>query len=115
VTTDKQIILGDLNAYRMEDPIQALQQQNWQYLQAADGLHYSYVFRGRTGSLDHALASPALAKQLSSMQHWAINADEPVIMDYNTEFKKPSQKQLLFAPSPYRSSDHDPLLATFVF
>uniref|UniRef100_A0A486XL87 Extracellular deoxyribonuclease PA3909 (Required for catabolism of external DNA) n=1 Tax=Rheinheimera sp. BAL341 TaxID=1708203 RepID=A0A486XL87_9GAMM len=115
VTTDKQIILGDLNAYRMEDPIQVLQQQNWQYLQAADGLHYSYVFRGRTGSLDHALASPALAKQLSSMQHWAINADEPVIMDYNTEFKKPSQQQLLFAPSPYRSSDHDPLLATFVF
>ena len=115
VTTDKQIILGDLNAYRMEDPIQALQQQNWQYLQAAEGTQYSYVFRGRTGSLDHALASPALAKQLSSMQHWAINADEPALMDYNTEFKTEVQQQQWYAPTPYRSSDHDPLLATFLF
>lgn len=115
VSTDKQIILGDLNAYRMEDPVRALEQLNWQYLSAAEGSQYSYVYRGRTGSLDHALASPALAKQLSSMQHWAINADEPVVLDYNVEFKNAAQQQLLYAPTPYRSSDHDPLLATFKF
>ena len=113
VTTDKQIILGDLNAYRMEDPIRALQQRDWRYLGAEGDTAYSYVYRGRTGSLDHALASPALASKLITMQHWAINADEPVLLDYNVEFKSSAQQQLLYAPTPYRSSDHDPLIATF--
>ena len=115
VKTDKQIILGDFNAYRMEDPIRMLEQHNWQYLAAADGLQYSYVFDGRTGSLDHALASPALAAKLSQMQHWPINADEPTVLDYNMEYKSARQQQSLYAPTPYRSSDHDPLLATFEF
>ena len=115
VNTDKQLILGDLNAYRMEDPLRALQQHDWQYLSAASEAPYSYVYRGRTGSLDHALATPALAKYLSHMQHWAINADEPALLDYNVEFKSPAQQQLFYAPTPYRSSDHDPLLATFQF
>jgi predicted extracellular nuclease len=115
VKSDKQIILGDLNAYRMEDPLHVLLQQHWQYLQSADGNQYSYVYRGRTGSLDHALATPALAKQLHSMQHWAINADEPEVLDYNVEYKTPAQQQNLYAPTPYRSSDHDPLIATFQF
>lgn len=113
VTTDKQIILGDLNAYRMEDPIRALQQHDWRYLGAEGDTAYSYVYRGRTGSLDHALASPALASKLTKMQHWAINADEPTLLDYNVEFKSAAQQQLLYAPTPYRSSDHDPLIATF--
>ena len=115
VNTDKQLILGDLNAYRMEDPLRTLQQHDWQYLSAASDAQYSYVYRGRTGSLDHALASPALAKHLSNMQHWAINADEPALLDYNVEFKSPAQQQLFYAPTPYRSSDHDPLIATFQF
>ncbi|MEH8016957.1 ExeM/NucH family extracellular endonuclease [Rheinheimera muenzenbergensis] len=115
VKTDKQLILGDLNAYRQEDPLRALQQQNWQYLSAADGQQYSYVYRGRSGSLDHALASPALAAKLIQLQHWAINADEPAILDYNLEYKSPAQQQQLYAPTPYRSSDHDPVLATFSF
>lgn len=115
VKTDKQIILGDLNAYRMEDPVRMLEQQGWKYLQAETGLQYSYVYRGRTGSLDHALASPALANKMAAMQHWAINADEPVMLDYNVEFKSDNLQQLLYAPTPYRSSDHDPLIATFQF
>jgi predicted extracellular nuclease len=115
VKTDQQIILGDLNAYRMEDPVRMLEQQGWTYLKAATGPQYSYVYRGRTGSLDHALASAALAKKLAAMQHWAINADEPVLLDYNVEFKSDNLQQLLYAPTPYRSSDHDPLIATFQF
>jgi predicted extracellular nuclease len=115
VKTNKQLILGDFNAYRMEDPLRMLQQQQWQYLQAPDGLQYSYVFNGRTGSLDHALASPPLARQLHSMQHWAINADEPAVLDYNQEYKTATQQENLYAPTPYRSSDHDPLIATFMF
>lgn len=115
VKTNNQIILGDLNAYRMEDPVRALEQQGWAYLSAASGAQYSYVYNGRTGSLDHALASPALAKKLANMQHWAINADEPVLLDYNVEFKSDNLRKKLYAPSPYRSSDHDPLIATFEF
>lgn len=115
VNTDKQLILGDLNAYRMEDPLRLLQQNNWQYLAGKQGLQYSYVYQGRTGSLDHALASPALAKHLVSMQHWAINADEPAILDYNLEYKSAAQQKSFYAPTPYRSSDHDPLIATFEF
>lgn len=115
VKTAHQIILGDLNAYRMEDPLQMLTAQNWQYLSAAEGPQYSYVYRGRTGSLDHALASESLAKQLLTLQHWAINADEPTLFDYNVEYKSARQQQQLYAPTPYRSSDHDPLLATFQF
>lgn len=114
VKTDKQLILGDLNAYRQEDPISRLQQAGWQYL-SSEHSHYSYVFRGRTGSLDHMLATPALADTLQQLQHWAINADEPAILDYNLEYKSASQQKNLYAPTPYRSSDHDPLIATFIF
>ena len=34
---------------------------------------------------------------------WHINADEPVALDYNTEFNPP----LLYQPDEFRSSDHD--------
>ena len=114
VKTDKQIILGDLNAYRLEDPVTVLEQQQWQYLGPRSG-SYSYVFRGRSGTLDHALASKGLARHLSNVQHWAINADEPAVLDYNMEYKSPKAQQSLYAPNPYRSSDHDPLIATFTF
>lgn len=115
VNTDKQLIIGDLNAYRQEDPIRQLQQSGWHYLSNAGERQYSYVFRGRTGSLDHALATPALAAQLQHILHWAINADEPAILDYNLEYKSVHQQQSLYAPDPYRSSDHDPLIITFSF
>lgn len=119
ISSDKQLILGDLNAYRMEDPVTTLQQAGWQYLSptphTTKNTAYSYVYRGRTGSLDHALASPALAKHLHSMEHWPINADEPAALDYNLEYKSAAQQKNYFAPSPYRSSDHDPVITTFMF
>jgi Ca2+-binding RTX toxin-like protein len=37
---------------------------------------------------------------------WHINADEPSVIDYNTEFKP----QDLYAANAYRSSDHDPVI-----
>ena len=37
---------------------------------------------------------------------WHINADEPALYDYTTAFKA----KRYYAPDPYRSSDHDPLL-----
>jgi hypothetical protein len=49
---------------------------------------------------------------------WHINADEPQLFDYNdtvkdageAEFERKSTALPLYAPDPYRSSDHDPVL-----
>jgi predicted extracellular nuclease len=41
---------------------------------------------------------------------WHINADEPLILDYNVEFKSPNQVNTLYSPTPFRSADHDPLV-----
>jgi predicted extracellular nuclease len=116
VNTPHQLVIGDLNAYRQEDPVYALEQAGWVHLApAGEAGHYSYVYKGRTGSLDHALASKSMAKQLTQFQHWNINADEPAVLDYNTEFKSKAQQQNLYAPDPFRSSDHDPVLIDFKF
>lgn len=115
IVTDNRVIVGDFNAYRMEDPIRYFEQQGWQYLSDGKPTSYSFVFQGKAGSLDHMLASPGLAEKLSDFQHWPINADEPVLLDYGLRFKSASQQQLLFDATPYRSSDHDPIIATFRF
>lgn len=114
VDTPYHILMGDLNAYRMEDPIRWLEQQGWHYLSAnADLPSYSFVFRGKSGSLDHALASTALAALPMDVKHWPINADEPVLLDYSFGDKSERMQEQLYAPNPYRSSDHDPVILTF--
>ncbi|MFC4656277.1 ExeM/NucH family extracellular endonuclease [Rheinheimera marina] len=117
VHTANQLLIGDLNAYRKEDPLLQLAKDGWLHLAPEhDGkAHYSYVYRGRTGSLDHALASKSLADKLQQFQHWNINADEPAILDYNMEFKSKTQLEQLYAPDAFRSSDHDPVLMDFKF
>lgn len=115
IDTNYVLMMGDLNAYRMEAPLQYLEQNGWQHLAPKDAVHSSFVYRGRSGTLDHALASPQLKAKLQQFQHWGINADEPAVLDYNTEFKSKAQQQSLYAPTPYRSSDHDPLYMDFKF
>ena len=105
--------MGDLNLYAKEDPISALKEAGCKDLvrrfEGKDA--YSYVFDGQWGYLDHALASPHLARQVTGTTTWHINADEPTALDYNTEFKSPAQVEAPpRAPTPYRSSDHDPVL-----
>lgn len=102
------IVMGDLNAYGREAPILALLDTGYDdLLSRFNGMAaYSYVFDGEAGYLDHALATPALAGQITGAVTWAINADEPSVIDYNTEFKP----QDLYAAHAYRSSDHDPVL-----
>jgi predicted extracellular nuclease len=106
------LILGDLNSYLKEDPITTLAARGYQSLYGPDS--YSYQFNGQWGSLDHMLASTSLAAQLGSARKWAINSDEAVVLDYNTEFKSTSQINSLYNADPFRSSDHDPLLAGFL-
>ncbi|KRB36948.1 ExeM/NucH family extracellular endonuclease [Microbacterium sp. Root180] len=110
-TVGRELIIGDLNAYDKEDPITALTAKGYTDLnlkyQGEDA--YSYVFDGQQGYLDHALAGPGLVADVRGASPWNINADEPSLIDYDMSFKLPAQ-DALFAPDPYRSSDHDPVL-----
>ncbi|MDQ7877008.1 ExeM/NucH family extracellular endonuclease [Microbacterium sp. QXD-8] len=105
------IVIGDLNSYDHEDSIDAFVAGGFTDLEKQfNGEHaYSYVFDGQLGYLDYALAQPALLADVSGVSAWHINADEPSLIDYDTSFKLPAQ-DALWAPDPYRSSDHDPVI-----
>ncbi|MDD3353282.1 ExeM/NucH family extracellular endonuclease [Zoogloea sp.] len=107
-------VIGDLNAYGKEDPILALSGAGLvDQLAARESQPYSYVFDGEIGYLDHALTSASLDAQVAGIGHWHINADEPSFLDYNLEFKTPVCPTCtpdLYSATPYRSSDHDPVL-----
>ncbi len=105
------LILGDLNSYLQEDPIRILASRGYRSLFDADS--YSYQFNGQWGSLDHMLASDSLYSQVSGSGKWHINSDEPIILDYNIEFKSTAQQTSFYNADPFRTSDHDPLLAGF--
>ena len=111
VADDDVLVLGDLNAYALEDPVRAFQDQGFVDLltRFQGDQAYSYIFFGETGHLDHALASPSLDARVLDAGAWHINADEPRALDYNLEFKSDQQIDDFFAADAYRSSDHDPL------
>ncbi|MBK9050752.1 MAG: ExeM/NucH family extracellular endonuclease [Chloroflexi bacterium] len=114
------LIIGDLNSYDKEDPIDTILLGSddtagtgddytdllYQWLGEAA---YSYVFDGQIGYLDHALANVNLTSQVSGVTVWHINADEADLIDYDTSFKGPNQ-DAIYAPDAYRSSDHDPVI-----
>ena len=106
------LIIGDLNSYAMEDPITAL--ANGGYTDLIENFlgaqAYSFVFQGQSGYLDHALSNPSLTPQVMGATEWHVNADEPIALDYNVEFKSPNHVITLYAPDAYRSADHDPVL-----
>jgi len=107
------LIIGDLNAYAKEDPITVLRDAGYNNLVdgfIGDNAAYSYVFRGESGYLDHALANASLAEQVKGLTSWHINADEPRALDYNIEYKSASQIADFYQTNAFRSSDHDPLL-----
>jgi len=102
------LVVGDLNAYAQEEPLEVLTRAGLENLirRIPAKERYSYVYNGESGNLDHALATSSLAAQVSGVTEWHINADEPRVLDYNLEFKPDDR----YAPTPFRSSDHDPLL-----
>jgi hypothetical protein len=114
------IIMGDLNSYAMEDPIDAVKAGPDDTAGTSDdytnlinhfqGTYaYSYVFDGQSGYLDHALVNASLLAQVTGAADWHINADEPDVLDYDTSFK-PAAQDMLYEPNGYRSSDHDPVV-----
>lgn len=120
---DDFLIIGDLNAYGMEDPIQYLLSQGYsdqvkRFLETGD-FEYSFGFPldldtspqvQAFGALDYILANESLASQVTDAAEWHINADEASVFDYNTNFKPPAQVDGLFDDNPFRASDHDPAI-----
>lgn len=113
------LIIGDLNAYGAEDPIVTLEQGGFSDLVERDMAaeeRYSYIFSpGQSGYLDHALTSSSLADDITGTTIWHINADEPAFLDYSTPPFKPDSVQALYEPTPFRSSDHDPVIVGLNF
>lgn len=101
---DDVLVLGDLNAYTREDPVQTLREAGLTDLGSTrDPGTYSYVFDALSGSLDHALATPSLTSKVTGVDTWLINAQESFAYQYDGD-------PALYAPDPYRASDHDPLV-----
>jgi len=97
------LLMGDLNAYGKEDPIQTFIQGGLIDLHRvynADST-YSYMFNGEAGYLDNALASATMAKQITGVSVFHINSDEPTMFEYSGN---------AYQANMYRSSDHDPVV-----
>nr|WP_320036807.1 ExeM/NucH family extracellular endonuclease [uncultured Bacteroides sp.] len=98
------LVVGDMNAYSMEDPIKVYTNNGLvNQLKRYSPSDYSYVYNGAVGYLDHSLATTTLSQQVTGARPWHINADEPSYFDYNNT--------TFYSADPYRCSDHDPILA----
>jgi predicted extracellular nuclease len=102
------LIIGDLNSYDHEDPITTLEAAGYTDLlgQFEGEDAYTYVFDGQLGYLDYGLADAGLMPFVAGAAAWHANSDEVSLIDYTMAFKQPAQ-DALFAPDPYRASDHD--------
>lgn len=123
--SNNNLIIGDLNSYDKEDPIEAILTGPDDTAATDDDytdlifkyqgdFAYSYVFDGQMGYLDHALGNTGMQAFVTGVDIWHINADEPDLIDYDMTYKKDAQ-DLLYAPDPFRSSDHDPVIVALVF
>ena len=100
------LLVGDFNSYSQEDPIKALEAAGWAHVSGAG--EASYVYSGRSGSLDHVFANAAAKPLLAGVTSWAVNAQESIAFEYS----RAGMNALLSveADNPYRSSDHNPEL-----
>ncbi|WP_216679032.1 ExeM/NucH family extracellular endonuclease [Hymenobacter siberiensis] len=92
---------GDYNANYEEDPIDIMRAAG--LVPATPPTSASYVFKGLTGSLDHAVVTPNLVGFVD-VQKWHINSAEPSVLEYD------QAGEATDLTSPFRSSDHDPVL-----
>lgn len=91
VTSDDDIlIMGDLNAYTDETPIQNLINAGYEeQLVRFDPTAYTYIYKGTKGILDHAMANSTMADQVTGAYAYHINTS---------------------GYSSYKYSDHDAVL-----
>lgn len=106
--TDQVALLGDFNSYAQEDPMQVLYQAG--FASAVQSEHYSYVYGGLAGSLDHFLINKPLAEKRTDAGVWNINGGESPLLQYAT-YRTTALDY--YRADPFGSSDHDPVLAGF--
>ena len=96
------LVMGDLNAYAMEDPIRLMTDNGLTDLHRYfhRDSSYSYVYSSQAGYLDHALCNSTMLPQVTGMLGFHINSDERDTYSYNR-----SDDGTMF-----RYSDHDPIL-----
>jgi len=102
------LIIGDLNSYAQEAPIDALRTGGFVDLVARDiGINQQqdYVFDGRIGNLGYALASTSMANQVLNTEEWHINSDEAKVLDFEDFYNQVG----CYDPTLFRSADHDPV------
>ncbi|WP_420642322.1 endonuclease/exonuclease/phosphatase family protein [Candidatus Leptofilum sp.] len=98
------VVLGDLNSFYQTLPLDTLEAAGLQHVYRflPDGERpYTYIFEGRTQTLDHILVSPTLFEQITLVEALHTNADYPI--------GDPEDS------SPRRVSDHDPLVVIIDF
>ena len=80
-----------------------------------NGFSYWYYGSQMVGSLDHVLASSVMLQEAVDGAHWNINSVEAYQLQYNQALRYfNDEKGYKFTGvGPYRSSDHDPFIATF--
>ena len=109
---DDVLIVGDLNSYATEDPVAVLEDAGYTNLVAAfvDGPVLLRLRRPVGLPRLRARLGRVRSTQVAGVGEWHINADEPAVLDYNTDFKSAGQVLSLYAPDQFRVSDHDPIL-----
>ncbi|SCZ57754.1 ExeM/NucH family extracellular endonuclease [Thiohalomonas denitrificans] len=103
---DEWLVAGDVNAYSDEAPVRRLKKDGLTDLITAhvpQDQRYTYVYRGESGYLDYALATSKLVRRVRGVSMWHINADEPPFLTYHGDPNRATG-------TPYRSSDHDPIV-----
>jgi len=95
--TDNILILADMNAYRNEDPVDAIREAGFiELMDKKQGQTYSFVFFGQLGTLDYAFSSAALLENVLQAFIWHVNVALPAHMGL---------------PQPWLGfSDHDPVV-----
>ena len=98
------LVLGDLNDFETSPPLEALYANapltsTWFAL--PETARYSYIYRGVSQVLDHILTSERMRGYLKDVSPLHLNADFP----YKPYFED--------ASVVWRTSDHDPVVATF--
>lgn len=104
------LITGDFNSYFREAPLQPLKRAGFTSMvhhfhpcKAHTCNHHTFRYKGLKGSLDYAFASASLVSRVIGARTWAINADEPPALGYKANLPG-------IQTSPWRASDHDPVI-----
>ena len=105
--TDRVLIMGDLNAMYLEDPIRVFTDAGYRNQTHRFGENYTYCFDGQVQYLDYSLASPQMEEAVTGATVWHINSDEPAFWDYDRDTEHHT--------GPYRSSDHEPVIVGLRF